>query len=164
MRNAAIAIGAFERGLVTPSPFDKYLLGDDSALTPEQLAGGKTFVTIGCASCHSGVAVGGSSFHKLGEKIPFDGLKDEGRFDVTKREGDKGKFKVPSLRNISETGPYFHDGSVKTLSEAVHLMAKHQLGKEASEQEVQEIVAFLGALKGDIPEGYIAQPELPASK
>lgn len=160
LEHAATAIGAFERGLVAPSRLDKYLLGDDSALTDQEIAGGRTFVSVGCASCHSGVALGGSSFQKLGLKVPFI-TKDKGRFDVTGKPEDAEVFKVPSLRDITETGPYFHDGSVATLPDAVKLMAKHQLGKELTEQELSDILAFLGALKGEIPKDYIAQPALP---
>lgn len=163
LRNAAVAIAAFERRLVTPSRFDSYLMGDNQALTSEEIAGGRTFVEVGCASCHSGVGLGGSSYQKMGLKKPFT-TKDAGRFQVTKKESDRTKFKVPSLRNITETGPYFHDGSIATLEEAVRLMGHHQLGKELTEQEIQEITIFLGTLKGELPQEYIAAPELPEAQ
>lgn len=158
--NMAIALGAFERRLMTPSAFDRYLQGDAAALTPEQEKGLQTFVDVGCASCHSGVAVGGMTFQKLGLKKPFE-TKDEGRFAVTKRDADRFVFKVPSLRNIDRTGPYFHDGGVAALDEAVRLMAEHQLGKTLTGAQVQEILAFLGALTGEIPQEYVNRPTLP---
>lgn len=160
LRNAAKAIAAFERGLLTPARFDKYLMGDDSALTQQEIAGAQTFVSVGCASCHNGPAFGGGSYQKLGVKEAYPD-KDPGRFAVTSKETDRAKFKVPSLRNVTETGPYFHTGQVKTLDEAVRSMARYQLGKELQEQEVADIVAFLAALKGDPPKDYIAPPELP---
>lgn len=158
--NAAKAIAAFEQGLVTPSRFDSYLLGDEKAITAEELAGAKTFVEVGCASCHSGVALGGSAYQKMGLKRPFES-QDTGRFEVTQKEADRGKFKVPSLRNITETGPYLHDGSVASLDEVVRLMGQHQLDKDLSEQEIHDITAFLNSLKGELPQSYIAAPELP---
>lgn len=161
--NMAIAIGAFERRLMTPSPFDRYLQGDAAALTPEQEKGLQTFVDVGCASCHSGVAMGGVTFQKLGLKKPFE-TTDEGRFAVTKRDADRFVFKVPSLRNIEMTGPYFHDGKVATLDQAVRLMADHQLGKTLTDEQVKEILAFLGALTGEIPQEYVNRPGPQASR
>lgn len=158
--NMAVAIGAFERRLMTPSAFDRYLEGDDAALSPEQVQGLQTFVDVGCASCHSGVAMGGMTFQKLGLKKPFE-TKDEGRFAVTKRDTDKFVFKVPSLRNIDKTAPYFHDGGVASLDQAVRLMAEHQLGKTLSDDQVRQILAFLGALTGEIPQEYVTRPAMP---
>lgn len=143
--NAALAIGAFERTLLTPGPLDRYLAGDVNALTPEQVAGMDTFVETGCATCHMGAAVGGGMYQKLGLVKPYE-TKDEGRFAVTKNEADKFFFKVPSLRNVAKTAPYFHDGSIATLEEAVGEMASHQLGKDLSPEQVASIVTFLGAL------------------
>ena len=160
LRNAAAAIGAFERGLSTPSKFDDYLKGDLEALSPAEEKGLETFVGVGCASCHSGVAVGGSSYQKMGLKVPYPDA-DVGRFGVTGKERDREVFKVPSLRNITETGPYLHRGQVTELAETVQLMGHHQLGKELSPAEIDEIRTFLGALKGQIPEDYIAPPTLP---
>ncbi|AUX19948.1 cytochrome C peroxidase [Sorangium cellulosum] len=161
--NMARAIGAFERGLVTPSRFDKYLGGDDKALTAEEKAGFHKFISLGCPTCHTGVAVGGSSFQKLGLVKEYPGLKDNGRFDHTKDEKDKFFFRVPSLRNVEKTFPYYHDGSIASLDEAVKTMAWHQLGVEAKPEEVKSIVTFLKALTGDLPTEYIKKPELPPS-
>jgi cytochrome c peroxidase len=160
--NMAAAIGAFERGLVTPGPFDRYLAGDVDALTPAQVEGLDTFVATGCTTCHMGTGVGGGMYQKLGlvEAYPS---KDQGRFEATGNEADRLMFKVPSLRNIAKTGPYFHDGSVATLDEAVTIMAKHQLGKQLTPKETKSIVTFLEALTGEVPTQYVAKPELPAS-
>ena len=158
--NMALAIGAFERKLMTPSPFDRFLQGDDTALTPEQLRGLQTFGEVGCVTCHTGVAMGGNSFRKLGQVKPYE-TKDQGRFDVTKNEADKFMFKVQSLRNVEKTGPYFHDGSVATLEDATRLMAEHQLGKTLTDQQVQDLVAFMKSMTGEIPADYIAKPTLP---
>lgn len=158
----ADAIGAFERKLVTPGRFDTYVKGDASALTAEEQAGLDLFVSTGCVSCHMGVGLGGSTYQKLGAVKPYE-TKDAGRMDVTKNEADKHFFKVPSLRNIAKTGPYFHDGSVATLEDAVKLMADHQLGKTLSDADVASIVTFLNALTGEIPADYVKAPALPES-
>jgi len=160
--NAAAAIGAFERRLVTPSPFDRFLAGDAAALSAEQLGGLATFLDTGCATCHNGAALGGGMYQKLGLVKPFE-TADTGRAEVTKSDADKFFFKVPSLRNITETGPYFHDGQVATLEDAVRLMADHQLGRSLTDAQLGEIRAFLGSLKGEIPAEYIAKPALPES-
>lgn len=161
--NLAKAIGAFERKLLTPSPFDAYLQGDADALTAEQLRGLDTFVEVGCTACHAGVTVGGGMYQKLGLVEAWPNQDDKGRSDVTGNEAEAMFFKVPSLRNVTKTGPYFHDGSVAELTEAVRMMGKHQLGKELSDEQVGDIVAFLGALEGTIEEEYVAMPELPPS-
>ena len=158
--NMGSAIGAFERHLVTPGRFDAYLGGDLDALTDAELEGLDTFVSTGCVSCHMGPLLGGSTYQKLGLVEPYD-TEDIGRAKFTGEDSDKYFFKVPSLRNIAETGPYLHDGSIATLDEMVKLMAKHQLGKELSDKETASIVTFLGALTGEIDKGYIAKPELP---
>jgi cytochrome c peroxidase len=160
--NAALAIAAFERRLLTPGPFDAYMKGDDSALTAEQKKGLETFINVGCPSCHMGSTVGGQVYRKLGLIKPYP-TKDVGRFNVTHDEADRFVFKVPSLRNVAQTGPYFHDGSVKTLSEAVRLMARHQLGRELDDAQVDSIIAFLGSLNGQIPPALANAPELPKS-
>ncbi|TNE86319.1 MAG: c-type cytochrome [Deltaproteobacteria bacterium] len=160
--NFAKAVGAFERGLVTPAPFDKYLEGDAAALTDEQKAGLDLYVSTGCTTCHNGVAVGGAMYQKLGLVKPYE-TADKGRGDLTGNEAENYFFKVPSLRNITETAPYFHDGSIASLDEAVKLMASHQLGKELDDAQVKSIVTFLGALKGEPDAAYIAKPELPES-
>lgn len=144
-KNVGKAIGAFERTLMTPSRFDDFLNGDKDALTPGELMGLETFRNVGCVACHSGVAVGGQMFQKLGLVQPY-ATKDLGRYEVTKNEADKYVFKVPSLRNVDKTAPYFHDGSITTLDEAVKLMGKHQLGKDLSATEVSEIITFLRTL------------------
>ena len=162
IQNAATAIGAFERGLVTPGPFDEFLKGDASALNNEQAQGLKLFVDTGCASCHSGPALGGRSYQKLGLKKPYKS-EDMGRFEVTGKDSDKQRFKVPGLRNIAKTGPYFHDGSVETLRESIALMAEHQLGKELQEAEVLKIETFLQSLTGQAAQEYIQEPKLPVN-
>jgi cytochrome c peroxidase len=161
--NMAIAIGAFERTFVTPSPFDAYLAGNDAALTDAQKKGLNTFVDVGCATCHAGAYLGGSMYQKLGLVESWPNQKDLGRFDATKSEADKLFFKVPSLRNIENTGPYFHDGSVASLDEAIRMMARHQLGKQLTPEQTSEVKAFLGALTGTIDPGAVARPELPPS-
>ncbi|MCL2725755.1 MAG: cytochrome-c peroxidase [Polyangiaceae bacterium] len=160
--NVGKAIGAFERTLTTPSRWDKYLAGDDHALTEEERAGLAKFLETGCNACHTGVDVGGREFMKLGQAKPWPTeIEDNGRFDVTKDPADKHLFKVPSLRNVEKTAPYFHNGSVKTLDEAVKLMATHQLGKDLSTEDVASIVTFLKSLTGELPK--LEKPELPKS-
>lgn len=161
--NMARAIGAFERTLVTPAAFDKFLAGDDKALSDAQKKGLNTFVDTGCATCHAGPYVGGAMYQKAGLVEAWPNQADLGRFDVTKNEADKLMFKVPSLRNIDKTGPYFHDGSVASLDEAITLMASHQLGKSLKPEEVADIKAFLGSLTGEIDAARIAKPTLPES-
>ena len=160
--NVGRAIGAFERTLLTPAPFDRWLAGDDHAMTEDQVAGLQTYVQTGCASCHMGTAFGGQQFMKLGQIEPYE-TEDEGRAKVTGKDVDKFFFKVPSLRNIAHTGPYLHDGSVPTLEEMVRLMAKHQLGRDLSEEQVTQIVAFLNGLTGEIPQGARSKPGLPGT-
>lgn len=144
-KNVGKAIGAFERTLLTPSRFDDYLKGDEDALTADEKRGLNKFVHMGCATCHNGVVIGGNSFKKLGLVEPFE-TADLGRYEVTGIETDKHVFKVPSLRNITKTGPYFHDGSVKTLDDAIRLMAKHQLGQQVGDGFIRDVKAFLGSL------------------
>ncbi len=144
-QNLADAIAAFERTLITHDRLDDYLNGDDKALTKEEILGMQTFMTQGCTTCHIGPLLGGNSYRKMGQAKPYE-TKDLGRYEVTKKEEDKFMFKVPSLRNIALTEPYFHDGSAATLSEAVAKMAVHQLGKQLGEKEVGQIVTFLKAL------------------
>lgn len=160
-RNVGMAIGAFERTLLTPAPFDDWLAGDDDALTSVQKAGFETFVETGCASCHNGPLVGGAQYQKLGLVNPWDADDDKGREDVTKKETDRQLFKVPSLRNIHETAPYFHDGSVAELNTAIEKMAHHQLGKTLEPQKVASIQAFLGSLTGPLDPEKVAPPTLP---
>jgi cytochrome c peroxidase len=161
--NLAKAIGVFERKLVTVSRWDKFLGGDQAALSDAEKAGLNKYLDVGCQTCHNGVYVGGSMFQKLGLAKPWDNVKDPGRFSVTKQETDRMVFKVPTLRNIEKTAPYYHDGSISTLDEAVRQMADHQLARTLSKEETDSIVAFLKALTGELPAEYIKEPALPKS-
>lgn len=162
--NFGRAVGAFERQLITPSRLDAYLKGDDKALTAEELAGAQKFVETGCTACHGGATLGGLTYMKIGAVRPAEGLKEDmGRFEVTKLESDKLFFKVPSLRNVEKTAPYFHDGSVASLEEAVKKMASWQLGKDLTDADVASIVRFLKALTGTVPAELAQAPELPKS-
>ncbi|MCB1063555.1 MAG: c-type cytochrome [Verrucomicrobiae bacterium] len=159
--NVGNAIGSFERGLLTPAPWDAYLKGDDAALTEGQKEGLNLFITKGCITCHQGSGVGGHMFQKLGLVKPWP-TEDKGLGGLEGKEAMVGFFKVPSLRNITETGPYLHDGSVATLEEMVKKMAEHQQGHILTDEETASIIEFLGALKGEVPADYIKKPELPA--
>tara|TARA_B100000965_G_scaffold401978_1_gene426951 strand:- start:133 stop:1515 length:1383 start_codon:yes stop_codon:yes gene_type:complete len=163
--NVAKAIAAFERTLIMRAPFDDWVDGKHDALTKEQAEGYLLFKSTGCTQCHTGPTMGGNDLKKLGDRVPYQGAnfeaEDLGRFAVTKKEGDKHFFKVPSLRNISKTGPYFHDGSIATLEEAVKLMAKHQLEKELDDEATKKIVAFLESLTGTIDPVLAKPPALP---
>ncbi|QOP44530.1 c-type cytochrome [Sulfurimonas sediminis] len=164
--NYAKAIGAWERMLSTPSRFDEFLEGRSNALTQEEKAGLKTFIKTGCASCHSGALLGGTMNQKFGMVAPYweytkSKKIDEGRYNVTKKEGDKYVFKVPQLRNIAMTSPYFHDGSVTSLKEAVKIMAKVQLGVDLSQEETQSIYLFLESLTGKLSQDIVTVPLLP---
>ncbi|MFO1123964.1 MAG: cytochrome c peroxidase [Methylocystis sp.] len=158
-KNWGVAVGAFERTLLTPSKFDAYLAGDVSALSKQQQAGLRKFIDLGCASCHNGPGVGGNSFQKFGVASDYwkeTGVTtpDKGRADVTKNDADLYVFKVASLRNVAKTAPYFHDGSVDDLTRAVKIMGKTQLGQNLSDNDAADIVAFLGALTGPLPANY----------
>jgi cytochrome c peroxidase len=161
--NMALAIGAFERGLVTPSAWDAFIQGDQSALTDAQKSGFNTFAATGCQWCHSGPYVGGSAYQKLGVVKPWPNQSDQGVYQLTKDEMDKMVFKVPSLRNIKKTGPYFHDGSVATLDEAIRNMAVHQRGVTLTDAQVKSIEIWMDSLTGQIPASYVKAPELPKS-
>jgi len=161
--NMANAIGSFERKLVTPARWDRFLQGDQAALTPEEKAGFNTYMAAGCQTCHAGAHVGGNLYQKLGLAKSYPDQSDQGRYLVTKSEGDKMLFKVPSLRNIEKTGPYFHNGKVATLEQAVAEMADYQLGKRLSDAEVKSIETWLKSLTGDVPADYIKAPDLPKS-
>lgn len=162
--NVGRAIGAFERGLVTPARWDRLLAGDKSALTPQEVRGARAFVANGCAACHNGVLVGGGSLQPLGRVRQWPMRADSGRFAVTGNPKDLYVFKVPTLRNVARTGPYFHDGSVSSLDEAIRLMARHQVGRELTPAQVADIHAWLTSLTGELPRAYIAEPQLPASQ
>ena len=157
------AIAEFEKTLVTPnSPFDQWLLGDEDALTDKELAGYQLFKSSGCTACHNGPAVGGNSFQKMGIVEPYQSTSPaEGMSGVTGKDADRFKFKVPTLRNVEMTYPYFHDGEAETLAEAVDVMGRLQLGKKFSEEENAQIVAFLKTLTGDQPSFLL--PILPPS-
>lgn len=160
--NTAAAIGAFERRLMTPGRFDAFLAGDTDALTPAELEGLATFMNTGCITCHMGPTVGGTLYRKLGQVKPY-ATQDPGRFKVTGKEEDRQVFKVPSLRNVAKTGPWFHDGSIRELDQAIRLMAEHQLGVSLDDARVRSIRTFLESLTGEIDAAYVAPPQLPAS-
>ncbi len=170
--NAAKAIAAYERTLITPnSPFDKYMKGNKKAMNAQQIRGMKLVDEIGCTSCHTGVNFAGDQ--KMGEgnyqpfpQIPgskydkmYDITSDLGRYEVTKKADDKNHWRVPTWRNVAITAPYFHNGKVKTLDEAVRVMAKTQLDMDLNDTQVQDIVAFLNALTGEFPKQSL--PMLP---
>lgn len=157
------AIAAFEETLVTPnSRFDKWLKGDKKALTPQEVAGYALFKDSGCTACHNGPAVGGNSFQKMGVVEAYQATSPaEGRVAVTKDEADRFNFKVPTLRNVELTYPYFHDGEAATLTQAVDTMGRIQLGKKFTAEENAKIVAFLKSLTGEQPS--FKMPILPPS-
>ncbi len=151
------SISAFERSLSTPnSRFDRYLRGQRNALTNEELEGYRLFKAFGCVSCHQGMNIGGNMYQKLGVMAPYFTHRghitraDQGRFNVTGDPNDLYMFKVPSLRNVALTAPYFHDGTASTLPQAVEVMAKYQLGRHLSDAEVVHIVKFLETLTGEL--------------
>ncbi len=156
-RNIQLALAAFERTLLTPSRFDLYLLGDTEALTAQEKAGLKIFIGYGCSACHNGVTLGGHIFRKFGLTQDYwvhtrSREIDEGRYKITGEPGDKYVFKVASLRNVAETYPYFHDGSVDTLDHAVKVMVELQIGVAMTDDDAADLVAFLESLTGELPE------------
>jgi cytochrome c peroxidase len=159
--NVGVAIGTFERGLVTPSRWDAFQAGDTAALTPAERRGLNTFAGLGCPACHRGTYLGGEMFQKAGLVEPWPEQEDLGRYAVTHRRGDRLVFKVPSLRNVGQTAPYFHNGQVATLEEAVRRMARYQLGRKLGDAEVAAVVSWLASLTGTISQDYIAPPGLP---
>lgn len=161
--NAANAIGAFERKLLTPGRWDRFLQGDRTALTPAEQDGLAAFLDAGCQTCHAGALLGGSSFQRIGAVKPYPHTTDPGRYKVTKQEADRMLFKVPTLRNIEKTAPYFHHGQVATLEEAVAQMGDYQLGRKLDDVAARSIVTFLRSLTGEIPAEYIRKPALPPS-
>ena len=171
--NAVKAVAAYERTLITPnSPYDRYVKGDKTALTEQQVKGMNAFAELGCTSCHSGANFSGPAL-PMGtgffQKFPtypgstfeqkYNLAEDTGRFQVTKDEKDNHMYRVPTLRNIALTAPYFHNGQVPTLDEAVRVMGKTQLNKNLSDEQVVEVVAFLNTLSGEFPEQTL--PRLP---
>lgn len=162
-QNIQNAIAAFERKLLTPSRFDAYLKGDKKAITAREKYGLATFINVGCVNCHSGVLLGGTQLQKFGVFKNYweaTGSKkiDNGKADISGKEGEKYMFKVPSLRNIDKTAPYFHDGSVGDLEKAVVIMADIQLNYKLSKDESTALVAFLKSLNGKVPEEYRQAP------
>ena len=163
----AKAIGAFERTLVTPSPFDAFLKGETAALNEREKRGLRTYIGVGCIMCHFSPYAGGQMYQKFGVLEPYwkytkSEPVDEGRYVVTKNEAEQYVFKVPIHRNVAKTSPYFHDGSVDKLQDAVWIMGKIQLGKDLNKPEVEEIVAFLRCLTGRIPKDALKVPLLPS--
>lgn len=163
--NVLDALVTYQKTLATPnSRFDRYLRGEVSALAPQEIQGYALFKTLGCVSCHQGSNIGGNLFQVFGifsgpqpNKDPsYDG--DLGRFTITQAAGDKGVFRVPSLRNVALTAPYFHDGRSATLAEAVDVMAKSQLGEDIQQADIDAIVSFLDTLTGEY-QGKILKPE-----
>lgn len=142
----AESIAAFDRTLITPSRFDDFLKGDVQALTQAEQEGLNTFIKADCTSCHDGVLLGGESLEKMGKKQPYSNQSDQGLYHITQNESDRMVFKVSQLRNIALTGPYFHDGKVTSLEEAIRLMGSLQLDNKLSDQDVAEIITFLNTL------------------
>jgi cytochrome c peroxidase len=157
------AIAEFEKTLVTPNGrFDQWLLGDKNAITSDELAGYQVFKNSGCVACHMGPAVGGTSFQKMGVVAPYETKNTaQGLVAVTGVDADRFKFKVPTLRNVEMTYPYFHDGEADTLAEAVDIMGRLQLGREFENTDIELVVSFLKTLSGEPPS--FALPILPAS-
>lgn len=158
--NIAYAISQFEETLITPdAPIDRYLLGDTNALTQQQQRGLKKFIAFGCSSCHQGRNIGGNLYQKLGrvDHVPPELLNDLGRYNFTKDEADKFVFKVPSLRNVAKTAPYFHTGSVESLEEAVNIMAKAQLGMDLSTDDLADLIALLESFSGSLASDIYAK-------
>ena len=169
--NWALAIGAFERTLISASPFDAYLKGDNKAIDDTAKRGLAKFVETGCVACHNGMMIGGNMYQKFGVVEPYwnalgytEDKADKGRFVDTKDANDTYMFKVQTLRNVGITPPYFHDGSVNNLGDAVRVMARVQLGKKLADNDVADIVAFLNTLTGPVPETFRNVPDLPVGR
>jgi cytochrome c peroxidase len=158
-QNYAAAIAAYERTLVTPSRFDSFLDDEDATLESQELDGLADFIDLGCSDCHNGPLLGGGAFKTFGVARDYWDLtgsseRDEGLSDVTDTNADRYVFKVPNLRNVEYTGPYFHDGSVVQIDEAVRVMAEAQLGHRMTDDEVTHIVAFLRTLSAPVPDDF----------
>jgi cytochrome c peroxidase len=162
--NAAIALGSYLHRLVTPSSWDRFLLGDQKALTDEQKKGFNLFADVGCMTCHGGVNLGGMLIQKLGLIAPWPapdgGARDLGRFETTKSEDDRMMFRSAPLRNIARTAPYSVDGSIAALDQMVKLMAHHQLARDLNDADAHSIGAFLSSLNGEPPSDLIAKPTI----
>jgi cytochrome c peroxidase len=170
-KNIQDALAVFERSLATPNArFDHYLRGDPTALSHDELRGYQLFKSYGCVACHQGVNVGGNMFQTFGVMGDYFAKRgnlteaDLGRYNVTKVESDKHVFKVPSLRNVALTAPYFHDGSAKTLGDAIDVMFKYQLGRTASAQDKELIAKFLHTLTGELNGRPLTSAEKSASQ
>ena len=167
-RNYARALASYQATLTTPAPFDRFLAGDERALSERQKAGLRTFMSTGCAGCHNGATFGGTALQKFGVVKDYwletgSAKPDQGRFAVTKKDEDRYVFRVPMLRNVARTAPYFHDGSIAHLDHAVRVMASVQLGRALDEAAVADIVAVLESLTGEVPAHYSppgTRPEL----
>jgi len=166
--NYARALASYQATLTTPAPFDRFLAGDGAALSDRQKAGLKTFVAMGCAGCHNGTNFGGTMMRKFGLMRDYwletgsDKL-DAGRYAITKNEEDRFVFRVPMLRNVAKTAPYFHDGSVESLDRAIRIMALVQLGRTLDDAEAAGIAAFLESLTGNVPANYAPPGQQPGS-
>ena len=155
MQNITDAIAEFEKTLITPNaPFDRYLNGDENAISSQAKRGWEAFKSNGCVACHQGQNVGGTMYQKIGIFEPYPNQENLGRYEITKIESDKMVFKVPSLRNVAKTAPYYHDGSIPTLDVCVQFMAYYQLGRFLDQQTVDDIVAFLESLTGEFNEQF----------
>ncbi|EKB51094.1 cytochrome-c peroxidase [Cecembia lonarensis] len=164
--NVATAIASFESMLITPSRFDDFMALDFEVLSIQEKRGLKVFLDANCQSCHDGIALGGEQYRRFGEMQDFRKLNpkisaDEGIYNLTGNPGDLYKFKVPSLRNIEKTYPYFHDGSIWDLEESLVIMGKTQLNKEFTQNEIDDLVAFLRTLTGDLPKELKKVPSIP---
>jgi cytochrome c peroxidase len=164
--NYGIALQAYQATLRMPAPFDRWLAGQDGAMTERQLHGLRRFVETGCANCHDGPLVGGRAMQRFGITGNYwehtgSQKVDPGLMKLTRKEQDQYVFRVPSLRNVARTQPYFHDGSVAELRHATRIMAQVQLGKDLSEGALDELVAFLEALTGQVPDHYAPPPSFP---
>lgn len=157
--NYGRAVEAYQATLVTPAPFDRFLGGDDAAPNAAQKSGLRAFMANGCAGCHSGPLLGGTMLQRFGLVKDYwletgSAKVDVGRFAASKKEEDRYVFRVPMLRNVAKTAPYFHDGSVAELDRAVRIMADVQLGRRLDDATVASIVAFLESLTGEVPANY----------
>ena len=165
-RNYGLALSAYEATLATPAAFDRFLAGDERALSAPQQRGLRSFMSTGCGGCHNGANLGGTMFQRFGQVKDYwletgSEKPDQGRFAITKKEEDRYVFRVPMLRNVAKTAPYFHDGSVERLDRAVRIMASVQLGRALDDATVADIVAFLDSLTGEIPANYAPPGQQP---
>lgn len=161
-KNITRALAAFERRLLTEAAWDRYLAGQADAISRDARRGFGLLFEHGCSACHTGTLFGGGSIEHLGAKEPWPNQVDQGRFEAFKRPMDRMRFRVAPLRNVEKTAPYFHDASASTLDAAVRKMAKHQSGKLLTQRDVDNIVAFLRSLTGELPRELIKAPRLPA--